>query len=79
MSISKRRFLRRKHIIRKKKIAKHIFGTEYFNHDGKFDKAHLGCSCGMCKPTKGLCPTEKQQRENYINNLKIKEYFEELN
>lgn len=49
------RKMRAKHIKRKKRIVSHyatfrvLDGFEYYNHDGKYSKGKIHCSCPMCK------------------------------
>lgn len=42
------RAMRRKHIARKKKIAKKLYGSDYYKADGMYDKGKVHCSCPMC-------------------------------
>ena len=42
------REMREKHIKRKKKIAEKLYGNNYYNIEGKYDKGKIHCSCPMC-------------------------------
>lgn len=59
-----RRAARHHAISRKKSIAIHRDGSDWYNCDGKYDKGKIHCGCGICKYEKkyGL-PTIKTQRE----------------
>ena len=45
---------RQKAITRKKKIFVEVWGDklDWLPNLGMLDKAHIGCGCGICKPTK---------------------------
>ena len=57
----------RERVIRKKKrISQILYGTDlYEGKDGKYNKCHLGCGCGLCKPTKRFRrPSFSDQRKS---------------
>ena len=44
---------RERAIQKKKRMSQILYGTVlYEGKDGKYAKCHLGCGCGICKPTK---------------------------
>lgn len=72
-------------ITHKKKLAKEIYGSDYYEHDGQYSKGKIHCSCPICS-----CKTNNKDRygksENYKHsdelkhesmNQQIKEYSEE--
>lgn len=76
---SYRRDVRNKAIARKKNIAKHIYGWDYYNHDGMYSKGKIHCSCYLCAFGK-YDPNQKtesdmrkiesmdSQLDDYLNN-----------
>ena len=44
---------REKAIQRKRRLSLILYGVDlYEGKDGKYSKCHIGCGCGLCKPTK---------------------------
>lgn len=73
-----RRYVRNKQILRKKNIAVHTYGFDYYEHDGQYSKNKIHCSCGICKFGKkfGL-PTTRDEREMSREKILINDYYSE--
>lgn len=71
-----RRYVRNKQILRKKNIAVHNYGFDYYEHDGQYSKGKIHCGCGICKFGKkfGL-PTTRDEREKSREELLINDYY----
>lgn len=62
--------MREKHIKRKKWIANHCYGLEWYGDDGRYSKNKVHCSCCTCSPktrNKG-----QRRRGNYWPSLNYK-------
>ena len=72
-----RREVRNKHIARKKRIAKRIWGT-WYKHDGMYSKGKIHCSCVMCafRAWDKNTITESDMRKIASMERKLKEYRE---
>ena len=57
---------REKAIQRKRRISHILYGVDlYEGKDGKYNKCHIGCGCGLCKPTKRFhSPSFSDQRKS---------------
>ena len=63
-------------INRKKKLAKSIYGDDYYKHDGQYCKGKIHCSCPLCSAkTKqyGNTPNYKHSEEVKIESMNEKE------
>ena len=69
---------RERAIRRKKRTSQILYGTDlYEGKDGKYAKCHLGCGCGICKPTKRFHrPSFSDQRKSEIFLRDIDEFWE---
>lgn len=53
---SYRSYQRKKHIDKRKRIAREVYGFDWYKHDGQYDKGKVFCDCPLCKPSKhGWC------------------------
>ena len=43
-----RRYIRNKHIARRKRIVENYYGFSWYEHDGMYSKGKIHCSCAMC-------------------------------
>ena len=48
MSLIHKITMRENHIERKKNISKHVYGFDWYNKDGYYNKGKIHCSCPMC-------------------------------
>ena len=57
---------REKAIQRKRRLSLILYGVDlYEGKDGKYSKCHIGCGCGLCKPTKRFhSPSFSDQRKS---------------
>ena len=70
----------RKRTIRKKKrISRILYGVDlYEGKDGKYGKCHIGCGCGLCKPTKRFRrPSFSDQKKSEVFFRAIDEYWKD--
>lgn len=74
--VRNRRNETKKTIMRKRKICKILGYPDY--EWNRYNKLHIGCGCGLCKPYKGYRHSSKQEREEYFSSLDMKEYFREV-
>lgn len=49
---SYRREVRNKVIRRKKRVCTHVYGYDWYEHDGQYSKGKIHCSCRMCTYSK---------------------------
>ena len=64
---------RERAIRRKKRTSQILYGTDlYEGKDGKYAKCHLGCGCGICKPTKRF------HRPSFSDQKKSERFFHEI-
>jgi len=59
-----RRFQRQRHILRKKRIARALYGRDYYEYNGMYDKGKIHCSCWMCSSKRrhhGITKSEKSK------------------
>ena len=70
---------REKAIRKKKRISHILYGTDlYEGKDGKYDKCHIGCGCGLCKPTKRFRkPSFSDQKKSDIFLRDIDEFWKD--
>lgn len=84
---SYRREVRNKHIARKKRICRAIYGASiggaetpgaWYKHDGQYSKGKIHCSCKICKYSRhfGL-PTILDERELEKFNNEVADYYKE--
>ena len=76
-SIAYRRFQRHRAICKKKAKSRYrLNGGDWYDVDGKYDKGKIHCSCGICKPCKGLCELRYKVKDNeFVRNAMI-DYYE---
>ena len=85
---AERRELRNKHIARKKRICRSIYGGSphrlyespepgyWYKVDGRYAKGKIHCSCKMCKYGKHYkLPTIRTERELEKFSIDLKEYM----
>ena len=74
-TISYRRDMRNRKIHHRKYICNHVYGFEWYEHDGQYSKGKIHCGCGLCKFGKkyGL-PTFRDERENELVKSLMREY-----
>lgn len=66
------------HIKRRETLMRNCYGGWIPEQLGHLDKYHVGCGCGLCKPTKRFhYPSEKQMREEEKANKELKDWFED--
>ena len=71
---------RHKAISRKKEISKQIYGFDWYNVDGRYDKGKIYCGCGICKYCKKFdIPTLRSEREHTKFSIDLKDYYGENN
>lgn len=71
-----RRYVRNKQILRKKSIATHNYGFDYYEYDGQYSKGKIHCGCGICKfGRKFGLPTVRDEREMSREKLLINDYY----
>lgn len=82
------REVRNKHIARKKRICRAIYGGDtpklgespkpgyWYKVDGRYSKGKIYCGCPICKPGKYKnLPTTKRMREDDKFKSELKEYY----
>lgn len=71
-----RRDARHHAICRKKSIALSRDGSDWYKHDGQYDKGKIHCGCGICKFGKKYgYETTRTMRELEKFNLDMKDYI----
>ena len=64
---------RERAIQKKKRTSQILYGIDlYEGKDGKYAKCHLGCGCGICKPTKRF------HRPSFSDQKKSERFFHEI-
>lgn len=66
------RYQRHRAIARKKWIAEHAVGCEWYAIAGKYSKGKIHCGCSLCKPR---FRTVREERENEIFAFELREYL----
>ena len=67
-----RRYQRRRIIRHKKNVSRKAYFMDWFTVDGKYDKGHIGCGCGLCKPGKRF------GRPSWKDNRKTKRCLDDI-
>lgn len=74
-----RRYQRRRAILRKKGVSRRLYGMDWFSVDGKYNKGHIGCGCGLCKPDKRFRrPSWEDERKSAKCTQEITDYWNDL-
>lgn len=70
-----RRDMRNRKIAHRKKICKHVYGMDWYKHDGMYAKGKIHCSCKMCTWSKSFdLPSLKDE----IEKERVKDMLEDL-
>lgn len=61
----------------KKKLAKEIYGNDYYENDGRYNKGKIYCSCAMCRSGKYEDCIRKNKKDKEFIKSQLKDIEEE--
>lgn len=79
-TLAYKRYQRHRAISRKKNICRKKQGSDWYKHDGQYDKGKIHCSCGSCKfGRKFGLPTFNDIKNQKKFKADIEDYIAESN